>query len=145
MSGLSLWVRNRLLRWKYGLIGGGVALPCTAFSYWQTGSEVSVGAVVFGGILTGYLLTRSDSETTRAGIQVGIVGGLPILWAVFDTYVAVAGFTQPEWVTLAQGVFLTVFTVAGFGIAAVVGEIGVRIGTWLADTVEGRRNHGHSN
>ena len=87
-----------------------------------------VFSVVFGGILTGYLLTRSDSETTRAGIKVGIVSGLPILWAVFHTYVAVAGFT-----------------VAGFRIAAVVGEIGVRIGTWLADTVEGRRNHGHSN
>ncbi|MBB6645528.1 DUF5518 domain-containing protein [Halobellus ruber] len=141
MSGLSHRVPKRLLQWKYGLIGGGVALPCTAFSYWQTGSEVSLGAVVFGGLLTGYVLGRSNSDTTRAGIQVGIVGGLPILWAVFDTYVAVTGFTQPEWVTLAQGLFLIAFTVVGFGIAAVVGEVGVRIGTWLADTVESRRNH----
>lgn len=141
MSGLSLRVRTGLLRWKYGLIGGGVALPCTVFSYWQTGSEVSMGAVVFGGILAGYVLARSNGDTTLTGIRVGIVGGLPILWAVFRTYVAVTGLTQPEWITLVQGVFLIGFTVVGFGIAAVVGEVGVRIGAWLADTVEGRRTH----
>lgn len=141
MPGLSLRVRTGLLRWKYGLIGGGVALPCTAFSYWQTGSEVSMGAVVFGGILAGYVLARSNGDTTLTGIRAGIVGGLPILWAVFRTYVAVTELTQPEWITLLQGVFLIGFTVVGFGIAAVVGEVGVRIGAWLADTVEGRRTH----
>ena len=141
MPGLSLRVRTGLLRWKYGLIGGGVALPCTVFSYWQTGSEVSMGAVVFGGILAGYVLARSNGDTTLTGIRAGIVGGLPILWAVFRTYVAVTELTQPEWITLVQGVFLIGFTVVGFGIAAVVGEVGVRIGAWLADTVEGRRTH----
>jgi len=128
------------MRWKYVLIGGGVALPCTAFSYWQTGSEVSLGAVVLGGLLTGYLLTQSNSETSRAGIRVGILGGLPVLWAVFDTYVATAGFTEPVWFELAGGVLLIGFTIIGFGIAALAGEVGVRIGIWLADSVDDHRN-----
>ncbi|MFC6873530.1 DUF5518 domain-containing protein [Halobellus marinus] len=128
------------MRWKCVLLGGGVALPCTAFSYWQTGSEVSLGAVVLGGLLTGYLLTQSNSDTSRAGIQVGILGGLPVLWAVFDTYVAAAGFTEPVWFKLAEGVLLFGFIITGFGIAALAGEVGVRIGTWLADSVTNRRS-----
>lgn len=141
MPRLGPWVRNVSMRWMYVLVGGGVALLCTAFSYWQTGSEVSLGAVVFGGLLTGYLLTRSNSDTSRAGIQVGIVGGLPILWAVFDTYVAAAGVTEPVWFTLAEGVLLIGFIIIGFGIAALAGEVGIRIGTWLADSVTNRRSH----
>ena len=128
MSGLSLRVRTGLLRWKYGLIGGGVALPCTAFSYWQTGSEVSMGAVVFGGILAGYVLARSNGDTTLTGIRAGIVGGLPVLWAVFRTYVAVTELTQPEWITLVDTVFLIGFTLVGFRIPAAVAPIGFRHG-----------------
>jgi hypothetical protein len=128
------------MRWKCVLIGGGVALPCTAFSYWQTGSEVSLGIVVLGGLLTGYLLTQSNTDTSRAGIQVGILGGLPILWAVFDTYIAAAGVTEPVWFKLAEGVLLIGFIIIGFGIAALAGEVGVRIGTWLADSVTNRRS-----
>jgi hypothetical protein len=55
--------------------------------------------------------------------------------------VAIAGFTQLVWIALAQGAFLIGFTAAGFVIAAVVGEVGVRTRTWLADTLSSRRNH----
>lgn len=125
-------------RWAYACIGGGVALPCTALSYWQTGSEVSMSAVVVGGLVTGYLLARSNAETDGAGIPVGIVGGLPILWAVFDTYVVGATITEPLWFELAGGALLVGFTVAGFGMAALVGEVGVRIGAWGAGSADGR-------
>jgi hypothetical protein len=99
-----------------------------------------LGAVVLGGLLTGYLLTQSNSDTSRAGIQVGILGGIPVLWAVFDTYVAATGVTEPVWFKLAEGVLLIGFIVTGFGIAALAGEVGVRIGTWLADSVTNRRS-----
>lgn len=90
-------------RWAYACIGGGVALPCTALGYWQTGSEVSVSAVVVGGLVTGYLLARSNTETGSAGTLVGIVGGLPILRAVFDTYAAGSTVAEPLWFELAGG------------------------------------------
>jgi hypothetical protein len=66
-------------RWKYVLIGGLAALPFTALSYWPTGSELSLGAVLFGGILAGYLVTRAGGERSGVGIRVGLVGGLPVL------------------------------------------------------------------
>ncbi len=127
-------------RWVYACIGGGVALPCTALGYWQTGSEVSVSAAVVGGLVTGYLLARSNAETGSAGTLVGIVGGLPILWAVFDTYVVGATVAEPLWFELAGGAFLVGFTVAGFGVAALAGEVGVRIGARVADSFDGRRD-----
>lgn len=133
-------VRRLPTRWRYVLIGGGVALPCTAFSYWQTRSEVSLGAVVLGGVLAGYLLTRANGETSWAGVRVGIIGGLPVLWAVFDTYVGAAGFAEPVWFKLTRTVFLFGFVAGGFVIAAVAGEVGVRIGTWLADSRGDRSN-----
>jgi hypothetical protein len=83
------------MRWKRVAVGGGGALPCTAFSDWQPGSEVPLGDVVFGGLLTGHPPARSNGETRYVGIQAGIDGGLRILWAVFDTYVPAAGFTGP--------------------------------------------------
>lgn len=127
-------------RWAYACIGGGVALPCTALGYWQTGSEVSVSAVVVGGLVTGYLLARSNTETGSAGTLVGIVGGLPILRAVFDTYAAGSTVAEPLWFELAGGAFLVGFTVAGFGVAALVGEAGVRIGARIADSFGDRRD-----
>lgn len=130
--------RSSPARWTYVFVGGGVALPCTAFSYWQTGSEVSLGAVAFGGILTGYLLPRSNGNPGRAGVPVGIVGGFPILWAVLDTYPVTAAFTEPVWFEVAGVVFLIGFTIAGFGITALVGEAGVRIGAWLAGSPSDR-------
>jgi hypothetical protein len=135
-----LRVRTLSMRWRCVLLGGGVALPCTAFSYWRTGSEVSLGAVAVGGLLTGYLLARSNVETGRAGLHVGIVGGLPLLWALLDTYAVTAGFTEPAWFKLAGGVLLVGAAVAGFGIAALAGEVGVRAGAWLADALDHRRD-----
>jgi hypothetical protein len=126
-------------RWACACVGGGVALPCTAFSYWQTGSEVSVSAVAVGGFVTGFLLARSNAETGGAGIPVGIVGGLPILWAVFDTYVGGTAAAEPVWFELVGGAFLVGFTVAGFGVAALAGEVGVRIGARVAGS-DGRRD-----
>jgi hypothetical protein len=51
-----------------------------------------------------------------------------------------AGFSEPAWFKLAEGVFLIGFIIAGFGIVALVGEIGVRIGTWIATPVTGHHD-----
>lgn len=122
-------------RWKYALVGGLASLPFTIFSYWQTGSELSLGAVLFGGILAGHLVERTGGES-RIGTRVGIVGGLPVLWVLFDVLAATSGLAGPAWFVtgatlLTIGVTIVV-AVLGFGIAALVGEVGARIGNWLA-------------
>jgi hypothetical protein len=122
--------------WKYALVGGVASLPFTTLSYWQTGSELSLGAVLFGGILAGYSATRADGDISGVGTRVGIVGGLPVLWVVFDVLAATGGLAGPAWfvtsATLLTIGFTTVIALVGFGISALIGEVGTRIGSWLA-------------
>ena len=122
--------------WKYALIGGLASLPFTTLSYWQTGSELSLGAVLFGGILAGYLARRAGGETSGVGTRVGIVGGLPVLWVVFDVLAATSGLAGPAWfvtsATLLTVGCTVVVAVVGFGLSALVGEVGTRIGSWVA-------------
>jgi hypothetical protein len=129
-------------RWKYVLIGGLAALPFTTVSYWQTGSELSLGAVLFGGILAGYLVTRAGGERSGVGIRVGLVGGLPVLWVLFGVLAATSALGGPNWFVTGATVLTVGFTIVvallGFGIAALIGEIGTRVGSWLADKQPGQ-------
>jgi hypothetical protein len=129
--------------WKYALVGGLASLPFTTLSYWQTGSELSLGAVLFGGILAGYLAERADGEISGVGTRVGILGGLPVLWVIFDVLAATDGLAGPTWfvtsATLLTIGFSIVVAVAGFGISALVGEVGTRIGSWLAGSRPGNQ------
>ena len=122
--------------WKYALIGGLASLPFTTLSYWQTGSELSLGAVLFGGILAGYLAKRAAGEISGVGTRVGIVGGHPVLWVVFDVLAATEGLAGPTWFVTSATLFTIglslVVAVVGFGISALVGEVGARIGSWMA-------------
>jgi hypothetical protein len=124
---------NRL---TYALLGGLAALPFVALSYWQTGSEVSFGAVVFGGLLAGYLLERAGGDARGVGARAGLVGGLPLLWALADVLAATSALAGPAWfvagATATTVVFVLGVAVLGFGLAALVGEVGGRIGGWLA-------------
>jgi len=123
-------------QWKYALIGGLASLPFTTLSYWQTGSELSLGAVLFGGILAGYLATRAGAESSGTGTRVGLLGGLPVLWIVSDILAATSGLDGPAWFVTSATVLTVGFTIGvailGFGIAALIGEVGARIGGWLA-------------
>jgi hypothetical protein len=122
--------------WKYALVGGLVSLPFTTLSYWRTGSELSLGAVLFGGILAGYLARRAGGEISGVGTRVGIVGGLPVLWVASDVLAATVGLAGPTWFVTSATLLAIGFTIAvavlGFGIAALVGKLGARIGIWLA-------------
>lgn len=128
--------QNGSMRWKYALLGGFTSLPFTTLSYWQTGSELSFGAVLFGGLLAGYLYNRAGGEDTGVGIRVGVIGGLPVLWVLFDILTATDGLSGPAWFvasgTLLAVGFSLVVAVLGFGLAALIGEIGARVGGWFA-------------
>jgi len=129
--------QHETTRWKYALIGGLAALPFTTLSYWQTGSELSLGAVLFGGVLAGYLATRAGSDRSGVGFRVGVVGGLPVLWILFDVLAAASAVGGPTWFVTSATVLTIGYTIVvailGFGIAAFIGEAGALVGYWLAD------------
>lgn len=119
-------------KWKYALIGGLVSIPFTTASYWQSGSEMSITPVLVGGLLAGYLAKRRLGECRGVGARAGLVGGLPVLWILIDILPVVLGISNPRWFTVVSvGVALGI-TILGVGMAALLGEIGGRLGGWLA-------------
>lgn len=123
-------------RWTYAFIGGMVALPFTALGYWQTGSELSLAPVLFGGVLAGYLARRRAGESRGVGLRAGLVGGLPVVWVLFDVLAATSALAGPPWFVASATVITVGITagvgVFGFGLAALAGEVGARAGGWVA-------------
>lgn len=136
MPGNDSPLENLSYRWKYAFVGGIVALPFTALGYWQTGSELSLSPVLFGGLLAGYLARRRTGESDGVGVRTGLVGGLPVVWVLFDVLAASSALAGPAWF-VASATAITVgvtvvFGVLGFVLAALAGEIGARVGSWIA-------------
>jgi hypothetical protein len=122
--------------WTYALLGGGVALPVGVFTYRQTGSELSLMPVFFGAILAGYLATRRTGACDGVGSRAGVVGGLSVLWPLAELIAGASWLSGPSWFVW-SGTALTIgmavsFGVLAFGLAAVLGTAGGRIGGWLA-------------
>jgi hypothetical protein len=127
-------------QWQYALIFGVLALPITALSYWQTGSELSLSPVFLGGVLPGYLMTRRTGTGRGVGARVGLVGGLPVLWVLFDILQAASALAGPSWFVASATILTIVVTVIfGFGLAALIGELGGKLGSWVAS-----KRSGHS-
>jgi len=127
-------------QWRYALICGILALPFTALSYWQTGSERSLSPIFIGGVLAGYLTTRHTGTGRGVGARVGLVGGLPVLWVLFHLFRAASAVAGPAWfVATATLLTVGVTVVFGFGLSAFIGEIGGKVGSWVAS-----KRPGHS-
>ena len=128
--------------WKYALLGGLASIPFTAIGYFETGSELSLSPVLFGGVLAGYLAQRNTETSRGVGFRAGLVGGLPALWLLTDVLTATSGLAGPTWFVAAGtiitlGSVLVVATLA-FGLSGVIGEVGARVGSWLAGS-DGRQ------
>lgn len=128
--------------WRYALVGGVVSLPFTALSYLETGSELSLTPVLFGGLLAGYLARRRTGSIDGVGIRAGLVGGLPALAMLAEVVAAASALAGPRWFVaagslLTLGAVITAATLA-FGLSAALGAVGARIGGWLAGS-NGRR------
>jgi len=128
--------------WRYALVGGLVALPGTAYLLWQSGSELSLGPVLFGGLVAGYLHAGDASARRSVGVRVGLIGALPALWMVGDVLATASSAGGPAWfraVAVGTGIgTMLVFTLLAVGLAAVVGVVGAAIGDWLSRKI-GRR------
>ena len=92
--------------------------------------------MLFGGLLAGYLAKRQTGESRGVGIRAGLIGGTPILWAVSDILSATSALSGPEWfinsATVLTVGFSAVVAVLGFVLAAFIGEVGAKLGSWLA-------------
>lgn len=143
MSGTESLLRSVPRRWRYAVIGGMLALPVTAFGYWQTGSELSLSPVLCGGLLAGYLAERRIGESHGVGIRTGLIGGSPVVWILFDVLSMASALAGPVWF-VTGATLLTVVVVAafGFGLAALFGTVGAKIGSWLARKQPGRSTSG---
>lgn len=129
--------------WRYALLGGLVALPGTAYLYWQSGTELSLGPVLLGGLVAGYLYR--GTERRRVGVRVGLIGsGLPALWMLADALGTVSGVAGPAWFRVAAGgigvATMLFFTLLAVALAAVVGTVGVALGDWLSQKTGRRRS-----
>lgn len=128
--------------WRYALLGGLVALPGTTYLYWQSGTELSLGPVLLGGLVAGYLY--HGTERRRVGVRVGLIGGLPALWMLADALGAVSGVAGPAWFRVAAGgmgvAAMLFFTLLAVALAAVVGTVGVALGDWLSQKTGRRRS-----
>lgn len=122
--------------WKYALTGSLVSIPFTVASYWQTGSEMSLSAVLLGGFLAGYLSKRNTGESAGVGVRTGLVGGLPVVWMLFDLLAATSGLSGPSWFVAAGTAMVlgatVVIAVVSFGLSAALGAVGASVGNRLA-------------
>jgi len=84
-------------RWRYALGGGLVAVPLMTLGYLGTGSELSLGPVLLGGAVAGYLATRDTGTHRGVGARVGLVASFPALLAVGDILLATRGLGGPNW------------------------------------------------
>ncbi|KAB1193609.1 hypothetical protein GJR96_09180 [Haloferax sp. MBLA0076] len=118
--------------WRYALVGGLLSLPFTVASYAQTRSELSLSAVLVGGFLAGYLATRQTGESTGVGVRAGLVGALPVLWMLSDMFGTIRVLPNPVWFSAVLVAIALVVAVLAFGLAALGGMVGSRLGSWVA-------------
>lgn len=130
--------------WRYALLGGVLSFSLTLVGYWQSGSELSLSPVFLCGILAGYFAVRETGARHGVGYRVGAIGGLPGLLFLVDLPEAMTALGGPEWFIAAGTAFTIVIVGTGLllmlGLSAVVGELGARVGGWLAT----RSNNRHS-
>lgn len=124
--------------WKCALVGGITSIPLTVGLYWLSGigDELSLNMVFVGGLIAGFLAkTRgTDANASAAGIRAGIVGAFPGLWFLVDVSEAATALSGPLWfrttaITLIAGTIVVVL----FGLGALVGLLGAKVGGWLAE------------
>ncbi|WP_340102172.1 DUF5518 domain-containing protein [Salinibaculum salinum] len=122
--------------WRYALIGGLLSIPLTISLYYLSGmgNELSLNMLFFGGLIAVYLAKRGPEtvDSTDVGLRAGVVGGLPGVWLLAEMVHIVTAASGPLWFRVVGGGFVTIaFAISLFGLAALVGLLGAKIGAWL--------------
>lgn len=126
-------LRSLSLHWRYALLGSMLSVPFTLLTYWQTGSSLSPGWILCGGVLAGYLAARQHGIRRDVGLRAGVVGTAPVvLWMFADLAAFVIRLSQPAWFGALQLLLVAGFLAVITGVSACCGELGGRIGRRLA-------------
>lgn len=121
--------------WRYGIVGGLASIPLTAGLHWLgAANELSLNMVFVGGLVAGYLAAVGTEQVRAApvGIRTGLVGSLPAIWLVLDTYLFGGPVAGPAWFQAAGSVLVVAFTAVAVLISIVGGVLGAKVGGWLA-------------
>ena len=126
--------------WRLAILGGCASIPLTLWTYWRSGmgGEMSLSAVVVGGLLAGYLAAGREIDVGPVGFRAGLVGALPGLWIVSKVVLAAFGPVEPAWfrgVWMLVAVALMAFS---FFLSAVTAVLGAKVGGWLAGKIRRR-------
>lgn len=129
--------------WKYALVGGLLALPFSILQAWRATENVSLGMVVVGSVVAGYLIKRRGGNSTATGLRAALVGGVPAVWPLSELLWAVPTIPNPLWFrTLSIGLTLAAWG-ALLAFVALFGALSGRFGGWLAEQRgHGERGHG---
>ncbi|MFC6865083.1 DUF5518 domain-containing protein [Halomicroarcula sp. GCM10025817] len=124
--------------WKYALVGGLLALPFTVLAAWRSPENISLGMVVVGSTIAGYLIKRRGGNSTATGLRAALIGGFPAVWPLSELVWAIPTVPNPLWFR-AIGVAM-ILGIGGvvLAVVAVCGALAGRVGGWLAE----RRGHG---
>lgn len=114
--------------WRVPLLVGGASLPFTIASYQQSGSTMSLSAVVLAGLVAGFWTGGAD----RVGVQTGFVGGLAVIRVLAEAATILPALTGPWWFIAVVAVGSIVFTGLGLAFSMALGALGARVGGWLA-------------
>ncbi|WP_197409702.1 DUF5518 domain-containing protein, partial [Haloferax profundi] len=76
--------------------------------------------------------TRRTGESTGVGVRTGLVGALPVLWMLFDMFGTIRVLPNPLWFSAVLVGLALVVAVLAFGLAALGGAVGSRLGSWVA-------------
>jgi hypothetical protein len=119
--------------WTYALVGGLLALPFITLEVWRSPENITLGAVLVGSVFAGYLIKRRGGNSTATGLRAGVIGGIPVLWALTELLRAISNIPNPPWfqavsvgMTLAFGGLILVMV-------ALSGALAGRFGGWLAE------------
>ena len=119
--------------WRYAIVGGLLALPFVARTYWETGTTAGLEPIFAAGLLVGYFFRGTTREIARVGARIGVVAALPVLlWMSIEPAAYVLLETDPWYAPLVPIAIAVLFVTVGGLIAALVGAIGARIGDWLS-------------
>ncbi|SDZ78451.1 PAS domain S-box-containing protein [Haloplanus vescus] len=119
--------------WRYALLGGLLALPVTVFETLQSADDISLGMVVVGSAIAGYLIKRRGGNSTATGLRAALIGGIPVLWTFHELVWAIPTTPNPT-LFKAVGVVM-LLSVTGFLllVLATCGALSGRFGGWLAE------------
>ena len=119
--------------WTYALVGGLLAFPFTALEVWRSPERITLGAVLVGSVLAGYLVKRRSGNSTATGIRAALISGIPTLWALTELLRAITTIPNPPWFRAVSVAMALGFGGLMFVIVALFGSLAGRFGGWLAE------------